>query len=302
MRTASNNTNPHPHYKSKKSSMNKLPPQEMLSNNYRMLSPLASMASLYSKSQSTEWDSALCKRSVMKKSVKTKIELTLSSKEDSKKTKSHHNSSKGSHTKKISKKPEKKEIFTPKRKCVVKRSGLTKLPSKNTKYINSKAGEKAEIIHNTMKTIMIIDLFNENSVMEIFKNLLTFKDYLSFITTTKKIYKKQLVNEKIELKLIKGITQKERRKYWEYKFGTTNLRRIVKVTYENYKMKHSIVTYEMEKDMERLFRPFILSKSNILKLQNVLKAFNVKNNDIGYTQGLTFIAGNLLLMFEEEVI
>ena len=137
-------------------------------------------------------------------------------------------------------------------------------------------------------------------IIEKLRSYLPFKDYLSFLLTSKRIYNLQHIKRKLQDILIQGITQQQRIKYWSYKCSIQ----------KNYKSQyHSIkkvkCTYEMEKDIERTFdrsHPYHSLVNSKMKLQNILKAFAVKNPDIEYVQGLNFVAANLLVILRQEEV
>jgi len=148
-----------------------------------------------------------------------------------------------------------------------------------------------------------ISLLNDKIVIERLKEYLCFKDYLSFLLTSKRIYAKRRIESKIEHVLIYGLTQNQRIKYWAFKCELNELTN--ESFYEKYKRQQPSLTYEMARDVERTFafnHSFMSCPRNKIKLENVLRAFLAKNRDIGYIQGISFIAGNLLQAYNEHVI
>eukprot|EP00826_Nyctotherus_ovalis_P046369 TRINITY_DN5234_c0_g2_i2.p1 TRINITY_DN5234_c0_g2~~TRINITY_DN5234_c0_g2_i2.p1 ORF type:complete len:301 (-),score=56.10 TRINITY_DN5234_c0_g2_i2:38-940(-) len=147
-----------------------------------------------------------------------------------------------------------------------------------------------------------IELLGHKEVVDRVKEYLCFKDYLSFLLVSKKVYTKKRIRKKIEQVLAEGITQGQRAEYWTYKCGLNNFAR--ERIYEMLKEQQQSLTYEMEEDIDRMFdtrNPFLSFPHNKVKLENVLKAFLAKHRDIGYIQGINFIAGKLLQKFNESV-
>lgn len=146
------------------------------------------------------------------------------------------------------------------------------------------------------------ELLSRKEVVDRVKEYLCFKDYLSFLLVSKIIYTKKRIRKKIEQVLVEGITQGQRAKYWIYKCGLNNFAR--ERLYEMLKEQQQFLTYEMVEDIDRTFdthNPFLSLPRNKVKLENVLKAFLAKHRDIGYIQGISFIAGKLLQEFSESV-
>jgi hypothetical protein len=109
----------------------------------------------------------------------------------------------------------------------------------------------------------------------------------------------------MEQVMIQGLSNEQRLNYWIHQCEVESLKRNAILSYADYKRANNKATYEMKKDLQRissLENPFHFSKQTIEKLENVLKAFAVKNMDIQYTQGLNFIVVTLLQVFNEEEV
>ena len=137
-------------------------------------------------------------------------------------------------------------------------------------------------------------------------DLTTFKEYLSYLLLSKRIYSKKRLNKKIYCMLMtKVISTKIRKEYW---VAQCNIHRTMAESihdYQFYCSKECKLVSDIDKDADRTFPEdhyFYNKQNNIINLRKVLKAFAVKNPDIGYTQGLNSIAGNLLLKFPDDVI
>uniref|UniRef100_A0A6B2L4B7 Rab-GAP TBC domain-containing protein n=1 Tax=Arcella intermedia TaxID=1963864 RepID=A0A6B2L4B7_9EUKA len=63
------------------------------------------------------------------------------------------------------------------------------------------------------------------------------------------------------------------------------------------------VLMDIEKDLPRTFplHPVFISKEGTDALRRILLAFSIRHPQIGYTQGMNFLAGFLLLLMEEEL-
>ena len=132
--------------------------------------------------------------------------------------------------------------------------------------------------------------------------LLNFQDYLSFLRTSNQIYSKKKINKKISLMLIKRMAPiTNRLSYWTTQCNLS----INKDKYMYYVLKNCKADEDISRDLDRTFpkeHKFYKKTENRQRLNKVLKAFANKNPDIGYIQGLNFIAGHLLLQFNDEVI
>ena len=103
--------------------------------------------------------------------------------------------------------------------------------------------------------------------------------------------------------ILKGMMPiKNRQKYWMI---NCNIKDLYKNTYYDYVSKPCNFEEDISKDLDRTFAKnhhFYSNPENKKRLNRVLKAFAVKNSDIGYIQGLNFLAGNLVLIFPEQVL
>lgn len=143
------------------------------------------------------------------------------------------------------------------------------------------------------------------AILSAMEKLLNFKDFLAYLKVSKRLYKRSRVRRKLTLVLMEGgMTGKLRRKYWFAQCGVTELARKDPHNLSYYLAKECPFDSDIAKDLDRTFprhHQFYAKPENRQRLNNVLRAFAVKNPDIGYVQGLNFVAGHLLLQFSDEV-
>ena len=145
-----------------------------------------------------------------------------------------------------------------------------------------------------------IKFLRSESIITKIRQYLTYGEFYNFITCSKTVYNKKYLNEAQAEIIVSGISERIRKKLWMQK---------CKILYNMTLYKHYFTSYtscerEINNDINRTFEynhPFCSNPENYQKLQRVLHAFAVKHPEIGYLQGLNFIAGNLLLQFPEEV-
>jgi hypothetical protein len=153
-------------------------------------------------------------------------------------------------------------------------------------------------------SIIIINspiLFQSESILLKINQYMSYKEFIVFFTSSKNIYNKKLLH-KIQVEMIlKGLGSKKRKSLWLYKCKI-----LYNMTlYKRYYSAPSRHAAEIAKDITRTFDQrhiFCNDPTNYNKLQRVLHAFAVKHPEIGYVQGLNFVAGNLLILFPEEVM
>ena len=123
--------------------------------------------------------------------------------------------------------------------------------------------------------------------------------------TSKQVYNAKLLR-KVQLDMIvSGLSRRARKKLWRQKCQIHKLKQNDSKNYEYYCNTPTACDHEIDKDITRTFtqnHQFCGDISNYKKLQRILHAFAAKHPEVGYIQGLNFVAGNLLLLFPEEVI
>ena len=143
-------------------------------------------------------------------------------------------------------------------------------------------------------------------IMKAMEVLLDFKDYFAYLRVSKRLYKRSRVRRKLCLVLLEGgISVKARRKYWFAQCEINEIARKDPYRLSYYLSKECPYANDIAKDLDRTFPKhhlFYIKPEYKLRLNNILQAFAVKNPDIGYIQGLNFIAGHLILQFTDEVI
>ena len=143
-----------------------------------------------------------------------------------------------------------------------------------------------------------------DKVIEMMQLLLNIKDYTTYLLLSKTLYKKGKLKRKIVLTLIKGnISEVTRLKYWITQCSIVKIKVNSKHNFQYYVNKDCPYSSDISRDLDRTFpkeHVFYDRPENKQRLDRILKTLAVKNPDIGYIQGLNFIAGNLLLQFNDE--
>jgi len=136
-------------------------------------------------------------------------------------------------------------------------------------------------------------------VMQV-QEYLTYTDFYHFMISSKQIFNQSLLL-KTQINLImKGLTKGMREQLWRDKCKITQ----GQDAYEKYCNTPTDCEYDIVKDITRTFIPsheFCRDPNNYKRLKRILHAFAVKHPEIGYIQGLNFLAGNLILQFPEDV-
>jgi hypothetical protein len=132
------------------------------------------------------------------------------------------------------------------------------------------------------------------------RDFLCFRDYYAYLLTSRQVYRQKYLNKKIVGLIIHGLRPAVRERLWAHKgkLGHTSAR------FTDYLRKNCAADGDIEKDLDRTFAPehaFYSRTENRQYLKNILHAFTVKNPEVGYIQGLNFIAGRLLLIFPQDV-
>lgn len=177
------------------------------------------------------------------------------------------------------------------------RSGsINTMPRKNCKL-----GKQLLIQHQII--ISCTRYLKTEVVGENLSKYLSFKDFLSFLLTSKKIYRKVFIKRRIKNTLLKGIFSYSRRKFWMKRSRAEELKNHDAHSYNYYINLGLNLSSDIEKDINRTFPPehrFYSDPEKLKKLLNLLRGISAKNSDIGYIQGLNFIGGQLLLILPEE--
>ncbi len=136
-------------------------------------------------------------------------------------------------------------------------------------------------------------------------DFLSFRDYLAYLMCSREVYSRKYLNKKIEdLILKKGLSARMRRNFWISQCRVNEIIGRAEHGFAYYATQECELEGDIEKDLDRTFpkqHRFYSRPENLKRLGRVLRAFAVKNRDIGYIQGLNFIAGHLLLQFSDEV-
>lgn len=129
---------------------------------------------------------------------------------------------------------------------------------------------------------------------------LSYSDFYHLLITSKQIFNQDLLT-RLQIGLImRGLSRETREKLWRQKCRMTQ----EQPSYAHYCQLSTDCEHDIAKDITRTFAPsheFSRDPRNCAKLQRVLHAFAAKHPEIGYIQGLNFVAGNLVLQFAEEV-
>ena len=163
---------------------------------------------------------------------------------------------------------------------------------------------------------------DNNFIMILILSFLSYKDYLQIQCVSKKFYN-ILKNKRIRKKYIlySEISVKEQLLFYESNINIIKLKNILikelidyKITSGIYKnilslvkqeevknTKYNAVLQEIKRDINRTFYTEKFTKGNgKLILINVLSALALIRPEIGYCQGMNFIAGALIELIEEE--
>eukprot|EP00826_Nyctotherus_ovalis_P008786 TRINITY_DN12286_c0_g1_i15.p1 TRINITY_DN12286_c0_g1~~TRINITY_DN12286_c0_g1_i15.p1 ORF type:complete len:323 (+),score=66.96 TRINITY_DN12286_c0_g1_i15:212-1180(+) len=147
---------------------------------------------------------------------------------------------------------------------------------------------------------LALQCFKKEIIAVEVKEYLAYKDFYSFMLVSKQSFNQSLLlKAQIEL-IMKGLDKETREKFWREKC------RIEKgqAEYEEYCAAPTECEHDIVKDLTRTFMPsheFCRDPNNYKRLQRILHAFAVKHPEIGYIQGLNFLAGNLIVQFPEDV-
>ena len=177
----------------------------------------------------------------------------------------------------------------------------------NDTFLNSTSAQSDTLNYFDIHKILFPkcrDLFfkctTNNTIIETIMNYSSYIDSYSILICCKKLYNKELLNKLYEKLILSGLSHNSHLSLWREKCAIKNFKGI----YEYYCELLTEYHTEICKDVIRTFsltHKFSEDPNNYNKLKCVLHAFAVKHPEIGYVQGLNFVAGNLLLMFPEDV-
>jgi hypothetical protein len=171
---------------------------------------------------------------------------------------------------------------------------------------------------NDIEIIEFLNFFNinnsNNSIeikLKIFKNILNYLNLfeLNYICLTyKNIHKniKYYIYKIIENNIIKNsiknhLIKSGIKKYSKLK--NANKESIQKIYYENLSIKNVLHEKEINKDLPRTFpndKSFKKDEKNYFKLYQLLLAYSNFNKNIEYAQGLNFIGGNIIFLYNNS--
>ena len=149
--------------------------------------------------------------------------------------------------------------------------------------------------------ISALKCFQVEGMLEKIQQYLTYSEFYYFMLSSKSIYNKQLIiNGQVKL-IMQGLNKTQREKLWKDKCKIVN----DESDYDYYCIAPTDCDGDIEKDITRTFPEshiFCRNEENYKKLTRILHAFAVRHPEIGYIQGLNYLAGNLILLFPEGVI
>ena len=168
---------------------------------------------------------------------------------------------------------------------------------------------------NDIDIIEFLNFFNINNLnnfidlkLKIFKNIINYLNLfeLNYICLTYKNIHKNIryyIYKIIENNIIKNNTKNHLIKNGIKKYSTLKNQKkesIQKIYYENLSIKNVFHEKEINKDLPRTFpndKSFKKDEKNYVKLYQLLIAYSNYNKNIEYAQGLNFIAGNIIFLF-----
>ena len=171
---------------------------------------------------------------------------------------------------------------------------------KKISYINYKKKRNFYTIFQCQKFTKILFTFCDinllNKICLLSKQIYKFMKPLIYSKISYKIYNSNKIDKNIKIKI-----------YLMEKYSPLSKLSpaLIKKKYTDLKFEnnHKYDT-EIKKDLTRTFPDNILFKygnSYYNKLYHVLTAYSNYNNNIGYTQGLNFLAANIIYLFEDEI-
>lgn len=176
--------------------------------------------------------------------------------------------------------------------------------SKRNSFVGKKIFPKEKYWNVSSKVVSFTRYLKTKEIIEMLSKFLCYKDFLRFLVSSRVIYRKSYLKQKLSRTLLKGLDPVNRKQFWPKKCRVEELKRNDIHSYTYYISIQSDYTQEIERDINRTFAPdhkFYSDPEKSCKLHNILKGLANKNFDIGYIQGLNFIGGRLLLLFSEEL-
>jgi len=133
-----------------------------------------------------------------------------------------------------------------------------------------------------------------------------YQAFYALMISSRKVYNPKLIR-KYQLDMcLNGLTKIQRKRLWNQKCQIPLIKELDPKggKYEEYCKLRTSCDHDIDKDITRTFtytHQFCKDSENYKKLRRLLHAFAAKHPEIGYIQGLNFVAGNLILLFPEEV-
>jgi hypothetical protein len=181
-----------------------------------------------------------------------------------------------------------------------KRNKATKsqqsMMSRNYRKIRTLASPKGKLSNPKWKV-----LFHCSTLFDCVGKHLSYKDFMHLSVSCKEFYFPNSVKQKLCQTLCKGLTDTQRINYWR---KMCKLDKKPTFDYKKQCNNPSPFYSDIEKDVGRTFTVNEKKQmsSRISQLQRVLNAFSWKNPDIGYTQGINFIAAILCKILPNEEV
>ena len=168
---------------------------------------------------------------------------------------------------------------------------------------------------NDIDIIEFLNFFNINNLnniidikLKIFKSIISYLNLfeINYICLKYKNFHKIIkyyIYKIIEINVIKNNTKRHLIKNIIKKYSTLKNEKketIQKIYYENLANKNVLHENEINKDLPRTFpndQSFKKDEKNYVKLYQLLIAYSNYNKNIEYAQGLNFIAGNIIFLF-----
>lgn len=147
---------------------------------------------------------------------------------------------------------------------------------------------------------LALECFKIEAIIVEVKEYLVYKDFYSLMLVSRQILNQRLLLSAQTELIMKGLDKRTREKLWRKKCKIVEGQE----EYEEYCATPTECEHDIVKDLTRTFMPsheFCRDPNNYKRLQRVLHAFAVKHPEIGYIQGLNFLAGNLVVQFPEDV-
>jgi Rab-GTPase-TBC domain len=181
-----------------------------------------------------------------------------------------------------------------------KRNKATKsqqsMMSRNYRKIRTLASPKGKLSNPKWKV-----LFHCSTLFDCVGKYLSYKDFIHLSLSCREFYFPKSIKQKLYQTLCKGLTDTQRVRYWK---KICKLDKKPTFDYKKQCNNPSPFYSDIEKDVGRTFTVNEKKQmsSRISQLQRVLNAFSWKNPDIGYTQGINFIAAILCKILPNEEV